>query len=81
MKLLLLLLFAQLPPVPLTDVLSPVSFGAVANDGQDDAPAFVAMTEQLKDGGTIELPPGTFDLTTDDCPMRILKDHVTIRGA
>ncbi|MCX5647626.1 MAG: right-handed parallel beta-helix repeat-containing protein, partial [Planctomycetota bacterium] len=58
----LLLMMAKAAPAG--EALKVTDFGAVPNDGKDDAPAFQAALEACakKPGATLALAPGTYDL-------------------
>ncbi|HEY0192167.1 MAG TPA: right-handed parallel beta-helix repeat-containing protein, partial [Kofleriaceae bacterium] len=54
------------------------SFGAVANDGNDDTAAFNSAVSAAGNGGTVWIPAGTFSLNSRP---NAFANNVTIRGA
>lgn len=73
---------AQLPPSELTQLLNPVDYGAIPNDGQDDGFAFEFLMQDVVEGTEIVIPSGTWELgVAHTCRMHVAVNHVTIRGA
>lgn len=54
------------------------AYGAVADDGRDDAPAINAALRDARAGDVVTIPAGTFHL---DAPVVLRTDGVALRGA
>ena len=67
------------PPVPTPRTIHVSAFGAVPDDGQDDAAAIQAAVDAAGVGDTVVFDAGVYDLISSSNPESHINAHIVLR--